>query len=139
MKGAKEKYVYAMGVGYSMVAIDYISRKCVRDGYRLIYTESLGELSEFKDNVGIMVSESGETQLVIDEAEKCRQHGYFTIAFLRNGNSRLRKMVDLPVIIPKEEWRMNCRLIRLYLIPSLHFNYCFPNYEVLKYNTDVAV
>ena len=90
MKGAKEKYVYAMGVGYSMVAIDYISRKCVRDGYRLIYTESLGELSEFKDNVGIMVSESGETQLVIDEAEKCRQHGYFTVAFLRNGNSRLR-------------------------------------------------
>ena len=74
MKGAKEKYVYAMGIGYSMVAIDYISRKCVRDGYRLIYTESLG------------------------------QHGYFTIAFLRNENSRLRKMVDLPIIIPKEEW-----------------------------------
>ena len=92
MKGAKEKYVYAMGIGYSMVAIDYISRKCVR------------ELSEFEDNVGIMVSESGETQLVIDEAEKCRQHGYFTIAFLRNENSRLRKMVDLPIIIPKEEW-----------------------------------
>ena len=104
MKGAKEKYVYAMGIGYSMVAIDYISRKGVRDGYRLIYTESLGELSEFEDNVGIMVSESGETQLVIDEAEKCRQHGYFTIAFLRNENSRLRKMVDLPIIIPKEEW-----------------------------------
>ncbi len=41
---------------------------------------------------------------MIDEAEKCRQHGYFTIAFLRNENSRLRKMVDLPIIIPKEEW-----------------------------------
>lgn len=129
MKGAKEKYVYAMGIGYSMVAIDYISRKCVRDGYRLIYTESLGELSEFEDNVGIMVSESGETQLVIDEAEKCRQHGYFTIAFLRNENSRLRKMVDLPIIIPKEDWRMSCRLIRLCPIPSSHSNYCFPNYK----------
>lgn len=104
MKGAKGNYVYANGVGYSMVAIDYISRKCALEGYRVIYTESLGELSEFKDNVGIMVSESGETQVVIDEATKCRQHGYFTIAFLRNENSRLYRTVDLPIIIPKEKW-----------------------------------
>ena len=104
MKRAKEKYIYAAGVGYSMVIIDYISRKCIQKGYRVVYTESLGELSEVKENVGIMVSESGETQLVIDQAEKCKKSNYFTIAFLRNENSRLGRIVDLPIIIPKAEW-----------------------------------
>lgn len=112
-----------------MVAIDYISRKCVRDGYRLIYTESLGELSEFEDNVGIMVSESGETQLVIDEAEKCRHTDILPLHSCAMKTAACGRWWTCQSSSPKRSGRMSCRLIRLCPIPSSHSNYCFLNYK----------
>lgn len=100
-----DHYIYAGGKGYSDVVIDFISRKCIRRGYRLVYTENLDELPHAEDtkNIGLLISASGETEDVIEIAQTCKKLNLKTIAFTQNRNSRLGRMVDLPIVISKFE------------------------------------
>ncbi len=103
LKNAKPYYIYAAGQGYSSVVVEYMSKKLLPLGYRMVHTENFRELPNHKNNIAIMVSASGETASVLEAASSFHNMGNFTIAFMHNGNSRLGKLVDLPIIISKCE------------------------------------
>lgn len=98
---AKNNYIYANGRGYSSLVVEYVSMRSLKKGYRVIYMESFKEIPEHADNIAILVSESGETEDILETAIACKKIKTCTIGFTQNGNSRLAKMVDIPIIISK--------------------------------------
>lgn len=98
---ARPYYIYAAARGYSGMVVEYMSQKLLAQGYRMVYMEGVHEISNHQNNIGILVSESGETEAVVEVARTFQNQGNYTIAFLSNGNSRLGRMVDLPIVISK--------------------------------------
>lgn len=98
---AKNNYIYANGRGYSSLVVEYASMRSLKKGYRVIYMESFKEIPEHEDNLAILVSESGETEDVLETVIACKKNKTCTIGFTQNGNSRLAKMADIPIVISK--------------------------------------
>lgn len=98
---AKSNYIYANGRGYSSLVVEYVGMRSLKKGYRIIYMESFKEIPKHTDNIAILVSESGETEDILETAIACKKVKTCTIGFTQNGNSRLAKMVDIPIIISK--------------------------------------
>lgn len=100
-KKAKNNYIYVNGRGYSSLIVEYVSMRSLKKGYRIIYMESFNEMPEHVDNIAIAVSESGETEDVLETVTASKKAKICTIGFTQNGNSRLAKMVDIPILISK--------------------------------------
>lgn len=98
---SKNKLIMLLSVGISQNIANYMNERFSVSGFRSIANTHLELLSkEHQDNVLLVViSNSGETQSLIDVIEKAKSNNIEIISFIGNSNSKIAKLSTLPIII----------------------------------------
>lgn len=98
---SKNKLIMLLSVGISQNIANYMNERFSVSGFRSIANTHLELLSkEQQDNVLLVViSNSGETQSLIDVIEKANDNNIEIISFVGNSNSKIAKLSTLPIII----------------------------------------
>ncbi len=98
---SKNKLIMLLSVGISQNIANYMNERFSVSGFRSIANTHLELLSkEQQDNVLLVViSNSGETQSLIDVIEKANANNIEIISFVGNSNSKIAKLSTLPIII----------------------------------------
>jgi Transcriptional regulators len=97
----KPNQVSVMGMEYSSIVGTFIGRRIARKGWSS-YEGNPHDLAttnpEFP-RLFILISASGETQMIIDSIQRAKSLGMKTVGFVRNERSRVASLVDLPIIV----------------------------------------
>lgn len=98
---SKNKLIMLLSVGISQNIANYMNERFSVSGFRSIANTHLELLTkEHKDDVLLVViSNSGETQSLIDVIEKAISNNIEVISFIGNSNSKIAKLSTLPIII----------------------------------------
>ncbi len=72
-------------------------------GYAEIFARPLAELGQSGD-VLIVISASGNSPNVLRAIETAKQKGITTVGFLGMGGGKASKMVDVPVVVPADDY-----------------------------------
>ncbi|WP_042273283.1 MurR/RpiR family transcriptional regulator [[Clostridium] dakarense] len=98
---SKNKLIMLLSVGISQTIANYINERFAVSGFRSIANAHLELLSKEHQNdvLLVVISNSGDTQSLIDVIEKARVNNIEVISFVGNSNSRIAKLSTLPIII----------------------------------------
>ncbi|WP_080843666.1 MurR/RpiR family transcriptional regulator [Cytobacillus gottheilii] len=96
----KHKYIFIYATGFSAIAADYFYKKLLVLGRKTIFssgTDSIGVFENNLEDIGalVVVSKSGETQLVINKLQAAKEHDIFTASFTKETENRVAELSDL--------------------------------------------
>ncbi|MGL4913178.1 MAG: MurR/RpiR family transcriptional regulator [Romboutsia sp.] len=98
---SKNKLIMLLSVGISQNIANYINERFAVSGFRSISNTHLELLSKEhqRDVLLVVISNSGETQSLIDVIKKAKANNVDIISFVGNSNSKISKLSTLPIII----------------------------------------
>lgn len=96
----KQKYIFIYATGFSAIAGDYLYKKLLVLGRKTIIasgTDSIGVFENNLEDVGalVVISKSGETQMVIEKLQAAKEHRVFTASFTKETSNRVASLSDL--------------------------------------------
>ncbi|WP_245592957.1 SIS domain-containing protein [Carnobacterium funditum] len=96
----KQKYLFIYATGFSAIAAEYLYKKLLVLGKKTIIatgTDSIGVFENNLEDIGalIVISKSGETQLVIDKLLVAKEQNIFTVTFTKETTNRAATVSDL--------------------------------------------
>ena len=96
----KQKYLFIYATGFSAIAAEYLYKKLLVLGKKTIIatgTDSIGVFENNLEDIGalIVISKSGETQLVIDKLLVAKEQNIFTVTFTKETTNRAAEISDL--------------------------------------------
>lgn len=98
---SKHKLIMLLSVGISQTIANYMNERFAVNGFRSISNTHMQLLSaEHKDEVLLVViSNSGETESIVDIVKQARSSNIEIISFVGKANSKIAELSTLPVII----------------------------------------
>lgn len=96
----KQKYIFIYATGFSAIAAEYFYKKLLVLGRKTIFssgTDSVGVFENNLEDIGalVVISKSGETQLVINKLLAAKEHDVFTASFTKETENRVAELSDL--------------------------------------------
>ncbi|KAA9032439.1 MurR/RpiR family transcriptional regulator [Niallia endozanthoxylica] len=96
----KQKYIFIYATGFSAIAADYLYKKLLVLGRKTIFasgTDSIGVFENNLEDIGalVVISKSGETQMVIEKLQAAKEHHVFTASFTKETSNRIAELSDL--------------------------------------------
>ncbi|MDV2686901.1 SIS domain-containing protein, partial [Alkalihalophilus lindianensis] len=84
----EQRYIFIYATGFSAIAAEYLYKKLLVLGRKTIFasgTDSIGVFENNLEDIGafIVISKSGETQIVIDKLQAANEHDIFTVSFTK--------------------------------------------------------
>ncbi|WP_085830978.1 MurR/RpiR family transcriptional regulator [Collinsella vaginalis] len=100
--------VHIYGCGYSSLMAQYLSKKLLGLGVRVIYSSADDSISIFENNLDrtdslIVVTRSGRTSRVLKRVCMAADEGICTIAFTGNHESPIRQECDITIVADDED------------------------------------
>lgn len=107
----RNEKIFAVGAGFADIVSDYIVQRLAVCGFMVFHRVHFYDLMLFRENVDekmvtnvgpsliIAISQSGESDTVINDVELARQKGFKVLSFSRRPDSTLAKGSDIPLII----------------------------------------
>ncbi|TKC14411.1 MurR/RpiR family transcriptional regulator [Robertmurraya kyonggiensis] len=95
-----QKYIFVYATGFSAIAAEYLYKKLLVLGRKTIFasgTDSIGVFENNLEDIGalVVISKSGETQVVIDKLLAAKEHRIFTVSFTKETDNRVAQISDL--------------------------------------------
>lgn len=102
---SKNKLIMLLSAGISQTIANYINERFAINGFRSIANTHLQLLSEDNKNevLLVVISNSGETDNLVDITTKAHDCGIKIISFTGNKNSTISKLSDLPILIQGQD------------------------------------
>lgn len=102
LKSIKEKYIFIYATGFSGIIGEYLYKKLLVNGKRVIFAtgnDSIAILESNVDHIGMLitVTKSGETQQVLDKMEYCKEKGIPVVVFTSELDNRASRIADIPL------------------------------------------
>ena len=99
--------VHIYGCGYSSLLAQYLSKKLLGLGVRVIFSSADDSISIFENNLDrtdslIVVTRSGRTTRVLKRVEMASDEGIFTVAFTGDHDSPVRQGSDISIVASDE-------------------------------------
>ncbi|WP_251551608.1 MurR/RpiR family transcriptional regulator [Neobacillus muris] len=96
----KQRYIFIYATGFSAIAAEYLYKKLLVLGRKTIFasgTDSIGVFENNLEDIGalIVISKSGETQVVIEKLLAAKEHGILTVSFTKETDNRVAEIADL--------------------------------------------
>lgn len=96
----KQTYIFIYATGFSAIAAEYLYKKLLVLGRKTIFasgTDSIGVFENNLEDIGalVVISKSGETQLIIDKIQAAKDHQIFTVSFTKETDNRIAELSDL--------------------------------------------
>lgn len=96
----QQKYIFIYATGFSAIAAEYFYKKLLVLGRKTIFssgTDSIGVFENNLEDIGalVVISKSGETQLVINKLQAAKEHHVFTASFTKETENRISELSDL--------------------------------------------
>ncbi|WP_462411663.1 MurR/RpiR family transcriptional regulator [Neobacillus sp. Marseille-QA0830] len=96
----KQSYIFIYATGFSAIAAEYLYKKLLVLGRKTIFasgTDSIGVFENNLEDIGalVVISKSGETQMVIDKLLAAKENGIFTVSFTKETDNRIAGIADL--------------------------------------------
>ncbi|MEH7273576.1 MurR/RpiR family transcriptional regulator [Neobacillus vireti] len=96
----RQSYIFIYATGFSAIAAEYLYKKLLVLGRKTIFasgTDSIGVFENNLEDIGalIVISKSGETQLVLDKIQAAKEHHIFTVSFTKETENRIAELSDL--------------------------------------------
>lgn len=96
----KQSYIFIYATGFSAIAAEYLYKKLLVLGRKTIFasgTDSIGVFENNLEDIGalVVISKSGETQLIIDKLQAAKEHQIFTVSFTKETDNRIAELSDL--------------------------------------------
>ncbi len=107
----RNEKIFAVGAGFADIIADYIVQRLAVCGFMVFHRVPFYDLMLFRENVDekmiarvgssliIAISQSGESDTVINDVELARQRGFKVMSFSRRLDSTLARLSDIPLII----------------------------------------
>lgn len=111
LRDFRERKFFVVGAGFGDTTADYIAQRLSVCGFMVFNRVHFYDYMLFRDKNGdplknnvepsmiIAISQSGETQQVIENVARGKQSGFKTVAFTKVGSSTLAKQADVTFII----------------------------------------
>lgn len=95
-----QSYIFIYATGFSAIAAEYLYKKLLVLGRKTIFasgTDSIGVFENNLEDIGalVVISKSGETQLVLDKIQAAKEHHIFTVSFTKETENRIAELSDL--------------------------------------------
>lgn len=106
-----EQKIFAVGAGFADVVADYIVQRLAVCGFMvfnrvhfydlMLFRQGLKEqiLPNIEPSFIIAISQSGETEMVLEDVKRARERGYKVLAFTRRSDSTLARLADLLFVV----------------------------------------
>jgi DNA-binding MurR/RpiR family transcriptional regulator len=96
----KQEYIFIYATGFSAIVAEYLYKKLLVLGKKTIIatgTDSIGVFENNLEDIGalIVISKSGETQLVVDKLLVAKEQNIFTATFTKETTNRAATVSDL--------------------------------------------
>lgn len=103
---ARTSYLFGLGAS-GLVALD-LYQKLIRIGLPCTYTQDAdlqitAACTMRPEDVAFVVSYSGETPVILTVAEEARKSGATVVTLTMDGDNRLRRAADIPLVVPSFE------------------------------------
>lgn len=107
----RNEKIFAVGAGFADIIADYIVQRLAVCGFMVFHRVPFYDLMLFRESVDekmiakigpsliIAISQSGESDTVINDVELARQRGFKVLSFSRRLDSTLARISDIPLII----------------------------------------
>lgn len=124
LKSTKEKYIFIYATGFSGIIGEYLYKKLLVNGKRVIFAtgnDSIAILESNIDHIGMLitVTKSGETQQVLDKMEYCKDKGIPVVVFTNELVNRASKLADIPLRIEDSKKLDDRNLAKNYFFAEL--------------------
>lgn len=108
LQSAKSKYVFIYATGFSAIIGEYFYKKLLVSGQRVIFatgTDSIAILESNIDSIGMLitVSKSGETELVLEKMNYCKEKGIPVVTFTNEMDNRASELSDVTLRVTDNE------------------------------------
>ena len=99
-----DKYIFIYATGFSNIIAEYIYKKLLVLGRRVIVSSGSDSIGIFENNLEdisamLVVSKSGETEQVYNKLTKAVEADIFTISFTQDSQNRMAELTDLNIPI----------------------------------------
>ncbi|MEH7383079.1 MurR/RpiR family transcriptional regulator [Bacillus sp. JJ1533] len=96
----QQRYIFIYATGFSAIAAEYLYKKLLVLGRKTILasgTDSIGVFENNLEDIGalVVISKSGETQMVVDKLLAAKEHHIFTVSFTKETHNRIADISDL--------------------------------------------
>lgn len=96
----RHRYIFIYATGFSAIAAEYLYKKLLVLGRKTIVasgSDSIGVFENNMEDIGalVVISKSGETQLILDKLQAAKEHSIFTVSFTKETENRIAKLSDL--------------------------------------------
>ena len=99
-----DKYIFIYATGFSNIIAEYIYKKLLVLGRKVIVSSGSDSIGIFENNLEdisamLVVSKSGETEQVYNKLTKAVEADIFTISFTQDSQNRMAELTDLNIPI----------------------------------------
>ncbi|PGL72829.1 MurR/RpiR family transcriptional regulator [Bacillus sp. AFS055030] len=96
----RQNYIFIYATGFSAIAAEYLYKKLLVLGKKTIFASGSDSIGVFENNLEdigalVVISKSGETQLIIDKIQAAKEHNIFTVSFTKEIENRIAGLSDL--------------------------------------------
>ncbi|WP_449536868.1 MurR/RpiR family transcriptional regulator [Ferdinandcohnia sp. Marseille-Q9671] len=96
----QQSYIFIYATGFSAIAAEYLYKKLLVLGRKTIFASGTDSIGVFENNLEdisalVVISKSGETQVVVDKLLAAKEHHIFTVSFTKETNNRIAELSDL--------------------------------------------
>ena len=107
----RDRKFFVVGAGFANVAADYIAQRLSVCGFMVFHHVHFYDYMLFRENNGdalqnnirpaviIAISQSGETDLVLNDVRRAQQNGFRVVSFTKMENSTLAGLSDLTFVV----------------------------------------
>ncbi|GAA0485922.1 MurR/RpiR family transcriptional regulator [Salinibacillus aidingensis] len=96
----QQKYIFIYATGFSAIAAEYLYKKLLVLGKKATLASGTDSIGVFENNLNdigalVVISKSGETQLVIEKLRTAKEHGICTVSFTKETKSQIADLSDI--------------------------------------------
>lgn len=96
----RQNYIFIYATGFSAIAAEYLYKKLLVLGKKTIFASGSDSIGVFENNLEdigalVVISKSGETQLIIDKLLAAKEHNIFTVSFTKEIENRIARLSDI--------------------------------------------
>ncbi|RFB17089.1 MurR/RpiR family transcriptional regulator [Bacillus sp. HNG] len=96
----QQRYIFIYATGFSAIVAEYLYKKLLVLGRKTILasgTDSIGVFENNLEDIGalVVISKSGETQMVVEKLLAAKEHHIFTVSFTKETHNRIAELSDL--------------------------------------------
>ncbi|MFB7138421.1 MurR/RpiR family transcriptional regulator [Gottfriedia sp. NPDC056225] len=96
----RQSYIFIYATGFSAIAAEYLYKKLLVLGRKTIFASGMDSIGVFENNMEdigalVVISKSGETQLIIDKLQAAKENNIFTVSFTKEIENRIARLSDL--------------------------------------------